>query len=141
MVGGELDDADGVGNYYVYNGDSVDWNTVYNALRGGESLTYNRSNKRKGCPTSSSCVRGSKRDRRTTTASTKVKGKFDVWLVDEEFEQEHIGNIDVSKGEEGEGFVLLDVDDYNKNEDDYAEVDEDSGGCEYVFMAGDFTFK
>ncbi|KAG6427666.1 hypothetical protein SASPL_111912 [Salvia splendens] len=97
--------------HHVYNGDSVDWNTVYKALRGGERKNHN-------------CIYKSER---------KIGDVVEErWLVDEEFEQEHIGNIDVSKCEEGEGFVLLDVDDYNKNEDDYAEVDEDSGGCEYV---------
>ncbi|XP_042010862.1 uncharacterized protein LOC121759371 isoform X2 [Salvia splendens] len=96
---GELDGADGEGSDRVFDGDSLDWDTVYESSGIGEPITYTRSKKRKEASTSSSSRKAS----RTTTTSRKGKGQL---------------------GDEEEGSTSLEDDDIDEDEDNYLVEDD-----------------
>ncbi|KAG6397076.1 hypothetical protein SASPL_143237 [Salvia splendens] len=107
----------------VFDGDSLDWDTVYESSGIGEPITYTRSKKRKEASTSSSSRKAS----RTTTTSRKGKGQLgkgrlatvveERELVDEELEDEEVGD-------EEEGSTSLEDDDIDEDEDNYLVEDD-----------------
>ncbi|XP_042012029.1 uncharacterized protein LOC121760424 [Salvia splendens] len=120
---GELDGANGEGSDRVFDGDSLDWDTVYESSGIGEPITYTRSKKRKEASTSSSSRKASS----TTTTSRKGKGQLgkgrlatvieERELVDEELEDEEVGD-------EEEGSTSLEDDDIDEDEDNYLVEDD-----------------
>ncbi|KAG6390853.1 hypothetical protein SASPL_148598 [Salvia splendens] len=115
----------------VFDGDSLDWDTVYESSGIEEPITYTRSKKRKEASTSSSSRKAS----RTTTTSRKWKGQLgkgrlatvveERELVDEELEDEEVGD-------EEEGSTSLEDDDIDEDEDNYLVEDDywDTAGQE-----------
>ncbi|XP_057779683.1 uncharacterized protein LOC130998269 [Salvia miltiorrhiza] len=103
---GEVDDENDARNDLVFESDSLNWDTVYEASGAGELATYTRR-----------AIAGKRK---------QSKGKeLERVLEDEELDDEdEVDENDIdeeSEGEEEEGFAPLDDDE----EDDYVDVDEE----------------
>ncbi|XP_057795979.1 uncharacterized protein LOC131012085 [Salvia miltiorrhiza] len=130
---GEVDDENDEGDDLVFEGDSLNWDTVYEASGAGELATYTRratTGKRKqsssgvGASSRATSVRSKKNTMTSTSSRSKGKGLERVLeLEDEELDDEdETDDIDEeSEGEEEEGFAPLDDDE----DDDYVDVDEE----------------
>lgn len=126
---GKMDDGDDLGKDYVFDGETLEWQTVFEAsgLEEPTKLTRSRSTTGKRKETLSKDVRASKKG--TPASTSKGKGKVISDIVDDDEDQElevdeeedEYAENDESEGEEGEGFAAWE----ENEEDDYIGVDDE----------------